>query len=141
MDNTLFILALVVFAALYIGLGVFLLWTLVITIIVILAYLTGVYKHVVDNYPYNAGENLTTVLLVATTWVVFIIVGPKPVQFWGDSLFYAPPPMDFISSIAAVLIVFAFVIFIVLAVIIPHFERRGGMGQGGGQGDQTVGAG
>ncbi len=143
MDNTLFILALLVFATLYIGLGVYLLWTLVITILVILAYLTGVYKHVLDNYPYNAGENLTTVLLIATTWVVFIVVGPKPVQFWGPSLFYAPPPEAFFASIAAVLVIFAFVVFIILAIILPHYERRGGMGASGGgsQGDQTVGAG
>ncbi|MCL4325115.1 MAG: hypothetical protein M1144_06630 [Candidatus Thermoplasmatota archaeon] len=144
MDTTLFMIALVAFAALYIGIGVFLLWSLLITMMVILAYLAARYGHVVENYPYNVSETLTSILLIATTWVVFIIVGPKPFTVAGSTEIYTTLAEDIFSSIAAVVIVFAFVVFIILAVLVPHFERRGGMGAGGSGGGEggnlTVGA-
>lgn len=145
MDQTLFVIGLVLFAALYIGLAVYLLWTIAITLIVMLVYLAVRYGNIVENYPYNLSETLSSVILISTTWTVFIIVGPKPIEFFGPAIVYDVLPEAVFSSIVATVVVFIIVILGILAIIIPNLEHRGGMGGagggGGGGGDLTVGSG
>lgn len=141
MDQALFILGLVLFAALYLGVFVYLLWVLAITIFVMILFLAVRYKNIAENYPYNASETLMTVLMTAVIWTVFVIVGPKPIPFFGSSFFYIQLTQADFAAVAAAVIVFTVVVFIILAIIVPHYERKGAMGGGGGGGDITVGAG
>jgi hypothetical protein len=135
MDTALFVIALILFAALYIGIGVYLLWSLLITLMVLMAYMAARYKNVAENYPYNMTETLTSVLLIATTWTVFIIVGPKdPLPFIGSSFTYTSPTAEVVSGVIDAVIVFVFILLIVMAVLVPWLERSGMQGAGGGGG-------
>ncbi len=145
MDSTLFMVGLILFAALYIGLSVMLFWALLITILALIAYLAVRYKDVAAHYPYSISDSLGSVLLIATTWTIFVIVGPKPIPFIGSTFLYNPLQETVFASISDVIVVFVLIVFVVLAAIVPWFEGRGGMsaggGQGGGGGEGNVGVG
>ncbi|MDE1822235.1 MAG: hypothetical protein KGJ23_14190 [Euryarchaeota archaeon] len=156
MDIPLFGLALLTFAILYLGLSVFLLWTLVITGFILMAWLAIRWRAVGENYPHGLGDSLTLLVLVSITWILFVFLGPKEcsyytcngsndgVPFMGNGLTYIDPPWHVITEI---LIFFIFLILILFAVIIPVLQHRmtlgggGGGDEGGGKGKVGVGAG
>lgn len=139
MDTSLYILGLLLFATLYMGLAIYLFWTLIITVLVIVIYLAARYKNVAENYPYSMSDTLYGVLLVATVWAIFVIVGPKPVPFLGSSLTYTTLSAAYVASVFDVIVIFVFVLLVIFAIIVPWLEGRGS-GGGAGQGDVTVGA-
>lgn len=132
MDIPLFGICLLTFAGLYLGLTVFLLWTLVITIFVIMAWMAVRWRSVSENYPHGLGDTLTLVVLVAITWVLFVILGPKPVPFIGSGLTYGAADW---STVTSVVIMFVFVILILMSILIPYLQGRAQLGGGGGGGD------
>lgn len=142
MDTALYILGLLLFAALYMGLAITLFWTLLITILVILIYLAARYKNVVENYPYNLSETLYGILLIATVWTIFVIVGPKPIPFLGPSITYTTYSPAYATSVIDAIVIFIFVLLVIFAIIVPWYEGRGGgQASGGGGGNLPVGAG
>ncbi len=155
MDIPLFGLALLTFAVLYLGLSVFLFWTLIITIVIIMMFLAIRWRSVAENYPHGLGDTLTLVVLVSITWVLFVFLGPKDctpatcfgsndgVPFWGSGMTYAAPPWTVIIQIT---IIFIFLVLILFAVLIPYLQGRmqiggGGGDDGGGRGKVGVGSG
>jgi uncharacterized membrane protein YgcG len=134
MDTSLFIIALILFAALYIGLAVYLFWSLVICVILLMVYMSARYGNVVENYPFNLNETLSSILLIATTWAVFILVGPKPIPFLGSSIVYSNYAEATLTAVIDVVVVFIFLFLIILAILVPWLERTGSQGTGGGPG-------
>lgn len=135
MDTSLFAMSLLTFAVLYLGLNIFLFWTLVITFLVIMFFLSVRWRHLGENYPYGAGETLTLVILVTVTWVLFVFLGPKnPIPWLGPGLTYSTPNWTSIIDIALVLM---FAVMILFAILIPFFQGK--MSQGGGDGGEGGG--
>ena len=134
MDTSLFIIALILFAALYIGLAVYLFWSIVICMMLLMVYLAARYKNIAENYPYNLNETLSSVLLIATTWAVFILVGPKPIPFLGNSITYNLYAEATVTAVIDVVVVFIFLFLIILSILVPWLERSGSQGTGGGSG-------
>jgi hypothetical protein len=143
MDIPLFGLALLTFAVMYLALTVFRFWTIVFSIMVILLFLAIRWRSVAENYPHGLGDTLTLVVLVGITWILFIFLGPKdPVPVLGgmggypEGLTYGTPPWGTIFTIA---VVFAFILMIFFAVLIPILQGR--MSVGGGGGGDSMGGG
>jgi uncharacterized membrane protein YgcG len=134
MDTSLFIIALILFAALYIGLAVYLFWSLIICMMLLMVYMAARYGNVAENYPFNLNETLSSILLIATTWAVFILVGPKPIPFLGGSITYSTYPEGTLTAVIDVIVVFIFLFLIILAILVPWLERMGSQGTGGGSG-------
>lgn len=91
MDVPLYAIALVVFSVLYLGIGVFLGYTLVITLIVMFLYLALRHGKLPENYPHGFGDTMITVIFIGVTWGIFTFLAPKnPIPFLpanGDSGF------------------------------------------------------
>lgn len=145
MDIPLFGLALLTFAVMYLALTFFLFWTIIIAVFVILVFLAVRWKSVAENYPHGLGDTLTLVVLVGITWVLFIFLGPKdPVPVLGgmggypEGLTYGTPPWGTVFTIA---VVFAFILLIFFAVLIPILQGRMQVGGGGGGGGDLGGGG
>lgn len=82
MDVPLYAIALVVFAVLYLGIGVFLGYTLAITLIVMFLYLVLRHGKLPDNYPHGFGDTMITVIFIGVTWGIFTFLAPKnPIPF------------------------------------------------------------
>jgi phosphatidylglycerophosphate synthase len=141
MDIGLYGVALISFATLYLGLSVFLLWTLVIAVLVVFSYLAVRYKDVRENYPHSVGDSLTTLLFISITWLMFVLLGPKPVPSWGQGLIYGENPVW--QWVGAILLVAVFVLMMIMGVLIPYLEGKvsgGGGGGDSGKAPQGVGA-
>jgi phosphatidylglycerophosphate synthase len=119
MDVPLYAVALAVFAVLYLAIGVFLAYSLIITLLVVFAYLVVRYRELPQNYPYSARDAMTTLIFIGITWSIFIFVSDKnPVPFIGSGFTYTNSslvPFDAIIAIAFVvsitfLLVFAFMV-------------------------------
>lgn len=118
MDVPLYAIALAIFAVLYLAIGVFLAFTLLITLIILFAYLVVRYRELPQNYPYGAKDAATTMIFIGITWAIFTFVADKnPVPFIGKGFTYTNSsliPVDAIIAIAFVvsigfLMVFAFI--------------------------------
>lgn len=82
MDVTLYAIALVVFSVLYLGIGVFLGYTLVITLVVMFIYLALRHGKLPENYPHGFGDTMITVIFIGVTWGIFTFLAPKsPIPF------------------------------------------------------------
>src|SRR5215470_14182 len=82
MDVPLYAIGLVVFAVLYLGVGVFLGYTLVITLVLMFLYLALRHGKLPENYPHGLGDTLITVIFIGVTWGIFTFLAPKnPVPF------------------------------------------------------------
>jgi hypothetical protein len=147
MDIMLFALCLLTFACCYLALTIYLFWTLVITMLVIITFLAIRWRSVAENYPYGINDSIVLLALVSVTWVLFVFLGPKdPVPFLGgfngpNGLTYGSPPWGVVTAIA---IIFIFLILIIMAILIHYLQGRlgspGGGGDDGGRAKVGVGA-
>jgi hypothetical protein len=118
MDVPLYALALVLFAVLYLAIGVFLAFTLIITLIVMFAYLSIRYGKMPDNYPNGLGDTLITVAFIGVTWGIFTFLAPKdPIPFVGNGLTYTAGSHIAVGSLLAIGLVLALVFLAILAFI------------------------
>jgi len=118
MDVSLYALALAIFAVLYLAIGVFLAFTLILTLMIMFLYLVVRYRDLPGNYPHSAGDAGPTMIFIGITWAIFTFVADKnPVPFIGTGLTYTNQsliPLDAIIAIAFVvsitfLMIFAFI--------------------------------
>ncbi|MGA8664446.1 MAG: hypothetical protein WB809_05200 [Thermoplasmata archaeon] len=118
MDVSLYAIALAVFAVLYLAIGVFLAFTLILTLMIMFLYLVVRYRDLPGNYPHSGGDAVQTMIFIGITWAIFTFVaGKNPVPFIGSGLTYTNPnfiPIDAIIGIAfvvsiAFLLIFAFI--------------------------------
>ncbi len=118
MDVSLYALALAIFAVLYLAIGVFLAFTLILTLLIMFLYLVVRYRDLPSGYPHSAGDAVQTMIFIGITWAIFTFVADKnPVPFIGTGLTYTNPlniPVDAIIGIAfvvsiAFLMIFAFI--------------------------------
>jgi len=119
MDVTLYAIALAVFAVLYLAIGVFLAFTLIITLLILFAYLVIRYRELPSNYPYSASDAITTMIFIGITWAIFTFVADKnPLPFIGSGLTYtnqAVVPFDTILAIGFVVAILFLGVFAFLA--------------------------
>jgi len=86
MDVPLYAIALVVFSVLYLGIGVFLGYTLAITLIIMFVYLAIRHGKLPENYPHSVGDTMITVIFIGVTWGIFTFLAPKsPIPFLPTS--------------------------------------------------------
>jgi hypothetical protein len=128
MDVPLYAIALIVFSVLYLGVGVFLAFTLIITLIVMFLYLALRWGNVSENYPHGLGDSMITVIFIGVTWGIFTYLAPKnPIPFVGKGLTYTSTPVNLLpfAAISLVLIV----VFLSIGAFIAR-DLRGAMGSG-----------
>jgi predicted signal transduction protein with EAL and GGDEF domain len=132
-DVPLYAIALVVFALLYLAIGVFLAFTLIIALVVMFSYLAIRHGSLPENYPHSLGDTLITVIFIGVTWGIFVFLAPKnPIPFIGHGFTYTSSTVLPLGS----LIVIAFVlclIFLLIGSFIAKDLRQLGGGTGGGQ--------
>lgn len=117
MDVPLYALALVLFAVLYLAIGVFLAFTLIITLLVMFSYLALRYGKMPDNYPSGLGDTLITVAFIGVTWGIFTFLAPKnPIPFIGNGLTYTTGVIP-VGSLLTIGLVLALVFLGLLAFI------------------------
>jgi hypothetical protein len=134
-DLPLYAIAIAAFALLYIGIGVFLLFTLIITLLVMLIYVIVRYSPLPDGYPYSANAITQTVILVGVTWAVFVWVSDKnPIPFLGNGLTYVSPDSVAIGPILIISLVVLLAFLVIMSFAMPELlrNRQGGGGSGGG---------
>lgn len=137
MDVGLYILAMLTFAILYLALGVFLLWVLVLTFVVIFGYLAIRYKDVSNNYPHGVGDSMITLLFISITWSLFVFLGPHPPEFLGSGLTYGvTTDWGWIAAIALIVVI---IMMCIMAILLPYLEGKMSSGGGGGGGDEGKG--
>jgi H+/Cl- antiporter ClcA len=132
MDVPLYAIALVVFSVLYLGIGVFLGYTLVITLLVMFLYLVLRHGKLPDHYPHGFGDTMITAIFIGVTWGIFTFLAPKsPVPFLptgtdgGLTYTHAVIPLGSF-------IVIAFVLAMVFLFIGAFFARDLRQSVGGG---------
>ncbi len=144
MDVPLYALALVAFGILYLVVGMFLVWVLLICLILVFLYLALRYHPLPDGYPFGAGDTLITAIFVGVTWGIFTLLAPKnPIPLIGNGLTYTSATAVPYSSIIGITILLLVGFLLIGAFVIPRLTSGGGSsgseGSGGG-GTQTVGA-
>jgi membrane protease YdiL (CAAX protease family) len=136
MDVPVYAVALFLFALLYLALAVFLVFALVITLVVILAYLATRYGRLPEGYPYGKADTAITVIFIGITWGIFAFLGPKnPIPFVGQGLTYSAPSFP-LSSIVAIVLAVA----LGFLAAFSFFGREGSEGSEGERPQQRVGA-
>lgn len=131
MDVTLYAIGLVLFAVLYLAIGIFLAFTLLITLVLMFLFLALRWGNVSQNYPHTVADSFITVIFIGVTWGIFVFVGPKnPVPFIGNGLTYATAsaiPARDILAVAFVVAVGFLVVFSFAARYIAesHAGTRG----------------
>jgi hypothetical protein len=125
MDVPLYAIALAIFAVLYLAIGVFLAFTLIITLLILFLYLAVRYRDLPSGYPHSSGDAVVTMIFIGITWSIFIWVADKnPIPFIGSGLVYtnsAAIPLDSIIAIAFVVSVLFLMVFAFIAGR-PHEE-------------------
>ena len=135
MDVPLYAIALIVFSVLYLGVGVFLAYVLIITLIVMFLYLAIRWGNVGENYPHGLGDTMITVIFIGVTWGIFTYLAPKnPIPFVGIGLTYTSSTSFHLLPFVAISLVLA-VVFLAIGAFIAK-DLRGALGSGGvsGQG-------
>lgn len=148
MDVPLYAIALAVFAVLYLALGVFLAYVLVITLIVMFCYLAIRHGNLAENYPHSVADSMITVTFIGITWGIFTWLGPKPIPFIGSGLTNTSSQNVPIDAVVAVAIVVALA-FLIIGSFVAKNIRGGPSGTPGsisnapdaGKQKQGVGAG
>jgi hypothetical protein len=137
MDVPLYAIALIVFSVLYLGIGVFLAYTLLITLIIMFMYLALRWGNVSENYPHGLGDTMITVIFIGVTWGIFTYLAPKsPIPFVGKGLTYTHTAINLLPLTAITLVLV--VVFLAIGAFIAK-DIRGAMGQGGGGGGTSPG--
>lgn len=141
MDVPLYAIALAVFAVLYLGVGVFLGPTLIITLFVMLLYLAARHGKLPENYPHGLGDTLITVTFIGVTWGIFTWLGPKdPVPFVGNGWTYTSTPLIPLSGIILIALILAVIFLTILSFIANDLRGSGAGGGGDNKPKQGVGA-
>jgi len=130
MDVPLYAIALVVFAVLYLGIGVFLAYTLAITLIIMFVYLALRHGNLPENYPHGLGDTMITVIFIGVTWGIFTYLAPKsPIPFLpgpGQSgLIYTTNTVLPLASFLVISVMLAMV-FLVIGAFIAN-DLKGAM--------------
>lgn len=117
MDVPLYAIALITFSVLYLAVGVFLGYVLVITLLVMLLYITLRYSKLPDDYPHGAGDTMITVIFIGVTWGIFTYLGPKaPIPFLptaaGQGFTYTHGAVNLLPYIGISLIVAMFFLLV-----------------------------
>jgi hypothetical protein len=128
MDVPLYAIALTVFAVLYLAIGVFLVYTIVITLFVMFLYLVLRHGKLPEDYPYGTRDVSITMIFIGVTWAIFTFLAPKsPIPFVGAGFTYTPPATIPLSSI----LIIAFVVSVAFLVVFSFILR--GEGEVGGR--------
>jgi hypothetical protein len=118
MDVPLYAIALTVFAVLYLAIGVFLAFTLLITLFVMFLYLTLRYGQLPDDYPYGGRDISITMIFIGVTWAIFTFLAPKsPIPFIGNGLTYTTVTAVPITSIITIGVVVAIAFLIIFSFV------------------------
>src|SRR5690349_6113226 len=124
MDVPLYAIALAVFAVLYLAIGVFLAYTLVITLIVMFLYLAIRHGNVAENYPHGLGDTLITVTFIGVTWGIFTYLAPKnPIPFIGSGLTYTNNALLPVNAVLTISAVLAFVFLAIGAFVAKDLRQ------------------
>ncbi len=147
MDVPLYAIALIVFSVLYLGIGIFLGYTLIITLVVMFIYLTLRHGKLPENYPHGFGDTMITVIFIGVTWGIFTFLAPKnPIPFLpgaGESGFtYTTSTIPF-GSYFAIAVVLALVFIGIGAFFAKDLRQSVGTTSASGENKpkQGVGAG
>jgi hypothetical protein len=141
MDVPLYAIALAAFAVLYLAIGVYLGITLLICLLIMLAYLAARHGKLPENYPHGLADTLITVTFIGVTWGIFTWLGPKnPIPFSGSGLIYSTNPIIPYSAIIAVSLILTIAFLVVFSFIAKDLGGAGGMSSGGEKPKQGVGA-
>ncbi|MCI4368238.1 MAG: hypothetical protein L3K09_01560 [Thermoplasmata archaeon] len=142
MDVPLYGIALAVFAVLYLAIGVFLAYVLIITLVVMFLYLALRHGSLPDNYPHGLGDTLITVIFIGVTWGIFTYLAPKPIPFVGKGFTYTNAPTIPVTSILEISLLLALVFLVIGAFIAKDLKElpSGGSSGGGEKPKQGVGA-
>jgi hypothetical protein len=135
MDVPLYAIALVVFSILYLAIGVFLGYTIVITLMVMLLYITLRYHKLPEDYPHGTGDVMITVIFIGVTWGIFTYLGPKdPIPFLptasGQGLTYTHAAINLLPYISISLVLLMF--FLLVGGFMASQFRSAFAGKGGG---------
>jgi hypothetical protein len=142
MDVPLYAIALALFAILYLAVGVFLAFTLLITLFVMFAYLVVRYRDLPANYPYSSTDAATTMIFIGITWAIFTFVANKnPVPFIGSGLTYTNQALIPINAIIAIAFVVSIGFLLIFAFVASRGDREMGSSDESGKPKQGVGAG
>lgn len=126
MDVTLYAIALAVFAVLYLAIGVFLAFALIITLLILFLYLAVRYRDLPAGYPYSRGDAITTMIFIGITWAIFTFVADKsPLPFIGNGLTYTQQGIVPLTTIIAIGFVVAVLFLGVFSVLGPSREHEG----------------
>ncbi len=148
MDVPLYAIGLILFAVLYLAMGIFLGFVLIITLLVMLLYVGIRYGKLPDNYPNGPSDIMITVIFIGVTWGIFVFLGPKdPIPFLpsvGQGLTYGTTTINLVPYIAISLVLVT--VFLLIGAFVANQFRdiltRGGAGGGGGdQGKPKQGVG
>ncbi|MCI4327394.1 MAG: hypothetical protein L3K16_07155 [Thermoplasmata archaeon] len=134
MDVPLYAIALIMFAMLYLAIGVVLSVTLIVTFVVLFLYLTLRHGKMPDNYPHGFGDALITAVFVGVTWGIFVLLGPKtPVPFLpqNGSATYSASALISINAILGIAVILA-IVFLFIGAFLAHQLKDGSQGGGGG---------
>ena len=132
MDVPLYAIALVLFSVLYLAIGVYLAFVLIITLVVMFLYLAVRHGKLPENYPHGLGDTLITVIFIGVTWGIFTFLGPKdPIPFTGAGLTYIHSPVSILPLVAISLVLI--VIFLTIGSFIAKDLQGGGLGASMGQ--------
>jgi phosphatidylglycerophosphate synthase len=127
MDVTLYAIALAVFAVLYLAIGVFLAFALIITLLILFLYLAVRYRDLPQGYPYSRGDAITTMIFIGITFAIFTFVSNKnPLPFIGNGLTYTPQGLVPLTTIIAIGFVVSVLFLGVFSVLGPSREGPGG---------------
>jgi hypothetical protein len=141
MDAYLYVVALAVFGILYLVLGVFLVFALLISLLVIYVFLVLRYGQLPGDYPFTVADSLITAIFIGVTWAIFTALGPKnPLPIVGNGLLYSSTSVLPIDAVILIGVVLIFSFLVIGSFVVPRLTGRGRSG-GGGQGQQTVGSG
>ena len=128
MDVPLYAIALILFSVLYLGIGVYLAYVLIITLVVMFFYLTLRHGKLPENYPHGLGDTLITVIFIGVTWGIFTYLAPKnPIPFVGNGFTYTHGAIDLLPLIAISMVLI--VIFLTIGAFIAK-DLQGGLGGG-----------
>jgi len=137
MDVPLYAIALTVFGGLYLGLGVFLAYSLILALFAMYLYLVFRYEKLPEGYPYGAADTLVTSTFIGVTWGIFTLLAPKnPIPFVGSGLTYTSATAVPVASLVSITIVLLLGFLVVGSFVLPRMQGRVG---GGSKGQQTVG--
>jgi hypothetical protein len=136
MDVPLYAIALAVFAVLYLAIGVFLAFAILITLLVMFAYLVVRYRELPANYPYSSKDAATTMIFIGITWAIFTFVADKnPVPFIGSGLTYTNQSLIPLDAIIAIAFIVSIVFLVIFAFVVPRFGEGEGMSSESESGD------